>query len=144
MAVERYETRVTEDVLVFEFVSIGPKGEILKRVIYQHVEDDLYNLAFGDATSDGFINDEIVTNNNDTSKVLATVAMTIFDFFTAHEGTIVLVKGSTHLRTRLYRWYLTQFLTQINQDFVLFSELYGEIKRFQKNMDYPSFSITKK
>ena len=104
MNLEKYDTIVTEDVLSFSFISVGPKGHIQKLVIYQHVEGLLYNLAFGDRNGElGTINDLITSDNKDTEKVLATVASTIFDFFAVHTGTIVLAQGSSHSRTRLYR-----------------------------------------
>ena len=32
----------------YEFTSEGPRGKILKAVIYGQIEEDLFNLAFGD------------------------------------------------------------------------------------------------
>ncbi|HMR87054.1 MAG TPA: hypothetical protein PKD51_02810 [Saprospiraceae bacterium] len=102
MNIERYQTIVSADVLTFEFISFGPKGNIPKIVVYQHIERNLYNLAFGEPNGKlGFIDDLIVTNNKDTDKILVTVASTIYDFFAVHKGTLVLAKGSTHSRTRL-------------------------------------------
>lgn len=145
MEIEKYETLVTEDVLSFSFTSVGPKGHIKKLVIYQHVEGPLYNLAFGDKNGEsGTIDDLIITDNKDTDKVLATVASTIFDFFAVHSGTIVLAQGSTHSRTRLYRRYLTNFFNFIDNEFILYGELNGNIERFVKGKDYRAFLITKK
>jgi hypothetical protein len=145
MNLEKYDTLVTEDVLSFSFTSVGPKGPIQKLVIYQHVEGPLYNLAFGDRNGEfGTIDDLIISDNKDTEKVLATVASTIFDFFAVYSGTIVLAQGSTPSRTRLYRRYLTQFFAFIDQEFVLYGELDGEIERFNKGKDYRAFLISKK
>ncbi|MBK8056288.1 MAG: hypothetical protein IPK35_24210 [Saprospiraceae bacterium] len=145
MNLERYDTLVTDDVLTFSFTSVGPKGYIQKLVIYQHVEGPLYNLAFGDRNGAlGTIDDLIITDNKDTEKVLATVASTIFDFFATYSGTVVLAQGSTHSRTRLYRRYLTMFFDFIDQEFILYGELDGEIERFIKGKDYRAFFIAKK
>jgi hypothetical protein len=145
MELEKYDTLVTEDVLSFSFTSVGPKGHIQKLIVYQHVEGPLYNLAFGDRNSElGTIDDLVITDNQDTEKVLATVASTIFDFFTVYSGTIVLAQGSTHSRTRLYRRYLTQFFDFIDKEFVLYGELDGVIERFNKGKDYRAFLISKK
>lgn len=145
MNLEKYDTKVTQDALTFEFTSVGPKGEITKMVIYQHIEGNLFNLAFGDSNGGiGFIDDLIVSGNKDTEKVLATVASTIYDFFSVYSGTIVLAKGSTHSRTRLYRRYLTIFLEYIDQEFLLFGELDEEIERFEIGIDYKAFYISKK
>ncbi len=145
MNLDSYETKVTEDALTFEFTSVGPKGEIPKIVVYQHIEGNLFNLAFGDSNGAlGFIDDIIVSDNKDTEKVLATVASTIFDFFSVYNGTLVLAKGSTHSRTRLYRRYLSIFLEYIDQEFLLFGELDEEIERFKLGRDYKAFYISKK
>lgn len=145
MNLEKYDTIVTEDVLSFSFIGVGPKGHIQKLVIYQHVEGPLYNLAFGDRNGElGTINDLITSDNKDTEKVLATVASTIFDFFAVHTGTIVLAQGSSHSRTRLYRRYLTTFFDFIDKEFLLYGELDDKIERFIKGKDYRAFLITKK
>jgi hypothetical protein len=144
MIEEKYDINVSDDWLVYEFTSIGPKGEIPKVVIYQHIEGKLYNLAFGDKDGiSGNIDDLVISDNKDTEIVLATVASTIFDFFKNYQGTIVLAKGSTKSRTRLYRRHLTLFLEFIENDFILLGELNGEVERFEKNKDYTSFLITK-
>jgi hypothetical protein len=145
MNLEKYDTLVTEDLLSFSFISVGPKGKIQKLVVYQHVEGPLYNLAFGDKNSElGTIDDLVITDNQDTEKVLATVASTIFDFFAVHSGTIVIAQGSTPSRTRLYRRYLARFFEFIDQEFLLYGELDGEIERFIKGKNYRAFLISKK
>lgn len=144
MNLEKYDILASDDWLIYEFTSVGPKGSISKVVIYQHIDGQLYNLAFGDKDGvSGYIDDLIVSDNQDTEIVLATVASTLFDFFEYHNGTIVLAKGSTKSRTRLYRRYLSMLLEIIEQDFMLFGELNDEIERFQKNKEYTSFLITK-
>ena len=49
MNLERYELKVEDSLMVFEFVSDGPKGRIPKLVKFNETNlKDLYNLAFGD------------------------------------------------------------------------------------------------
>ena len=59
MRKERYDLAVTSDVMTFEFVSIGPKGEIPKIVMYSEMyARGFYNLGFGDKKlTTGFIDD---------------------------------------------------------------------------------------
>jgi hypothetical protein len=141
----KYKVIAHSDHLTFEFLSVGPKGNILKIVEYQHMHENFYNLAFGDKNASGEILDDLIkTNNGDTDIVLFTVASTLFDFFEHYEGTIVFAQGSTHSRNRLYRRYLTNFLDIINENFILFGELAGEIERFTIGKDYTSFYIQKK
>ena len=144
MSKEMYNVESGEDHLTYTFYSDGTKGRILKIVLYQPVYEDLYNLAFGDANGEGFEFDDFIrTNNQDTDKVLATVASTLYDFFDHYNGALVIAQGGTHSRTRLYRRYLTAFLETINSDFMLYGELEGELERFRKGVDYQSFLIRK-
>ena len=97
MGKDKYTVKSKSDHLTYEFVSIGPKGHITKLVVYQHMFDNFYNLAFGDQlTKNELLDDLIVSNNGDTDKILSTVASTLFDFFDHHDGTIVFAQGSTH------------------------------------------------
>ena len=117
MSKEKYTTVASKDWLSYEFISEGPKGRIKKLIIYQKLHEELYNLAFGDASGkEGDIDDMIISDNKDSEKVLATVAATIFDFFSIYKGTLVIAKGSTKSRTILYRRYLSHFLDEINKD----------------------------
>lgn len=144
MGKEKYEIKASSDHLTFEFSSEGPRGSIPKIIVYQHMYENFYNLAFGDkTTSGGILDDLIISNNGDTRKLLLTVASTLFDFFEHYEGTIVFAQGSTHSRNRLYRRYMTNFLDIINENFILFGELEGEIERFRLGIDYTSFYIKK-
>ncbi len=82
MRYSRYEY-VTEDELhYFEFRSIGRKGTIKKVVEYSEMSVKSYfNLAFGDYNDDrNEIDDEVITNNGDAQKVLATVVSTLYAF----------------------------------------------------------------
>ena len=69
------EIDVTEDFGIFDFISTGRNGDILKRVAFTKTEQDkVYNLALGDVDEDNEINDYAVTDNGDRNKVIATVA----------------------------------------------------------------------
>jgi hypothetical protein len=63
-------------------VSEGPKGKIAKLVQFGETNfKGLYNLAFGDKDLiTGEINDSVISNNNDSEKVLATVVATVYAF----------------------------------------------------------------
>lgn len=65
MKLEKYELKSGQELEVFEFVSVGPKGKITKIVQYFSTNyKDLYNLGFGDkdATTGG-IDDTVISNN---------------------------------------------------------------------------------
>ena len=79
MSNERYELREGLNAMTYEFSSIRPKGKIDKVVIYSEIDDNVYNLGFGDKNIDtGDIDDLVITDNKDSQKVLATVAFTLY------------------------------------------------------------------
>ena len=78
----RYEYATEDELNIFEFVSVGNKGKVTKIVQYTEMTiKGYYNLGFGDLDIETKeINDEIVTNNGDGQKVLATVVSTVYSF----------------------------------------------------------------
>jgi hypothetical protein len=108
MYLDRYKYSINESFSDYEFFSEGPKGSIKKIVRFTSIDKNIFNLAFGDLIeATGKINDIVVTNNNDSHKVLATVAATVHDFTIQYPKAIIFAKGSTHSRTRLYRMGIT-------------------------------------
>jgi hypothetical protein len=64
--------------------------------------NNIYNLAFGDYNeSAGTIDGRVVTNNNDSQKVLATVATTLYVFAEKYLNIWVYATGSNMATTRL-------------------------------------------
>ncbi len=75
MLLPRYELKSDASLTVFEFTSVGKKGEIPKIVQYSETNlKDFYNLGFGDKDLlTGEVDDKIISDNGDSQKVLATV-----------------------------------------------------------------------
>lgn len=124
MDLERYEIESSVDSKYFEFVSSGINGNIVKVVKYVPFpnQEGLFNLGFGDKSIEtGELDDLVVSNNGDTEKVLATVAMTVYEFFEEHPSATVYLKGSTSSRTRLYQISISKFIEQISIEF----DVYG-------------------
>jgi hypothetical protein len=146
MKYDKYYVEASRSLLKFEFYSEGPKGKIKKQVVFKPFENnpDVFNLGFGDVDATGEINDTSITNNQDSQKVLATIALTVFKFYEKHPNCYVFATGSTKTRTRLYRIGLTNNLEEIRNDF----EIYGFIQKswepFEKGCDYEAFLIKKK
>jgi hypothetical protein len=144
MGYETYQLEITESVMIFEFISEGPKGAIKKRIHYQKTSiEDTYNLAFGDVdveTND--FDDKVVTNNNDAEKVLATVAKSVYAFIEEYPNARIYAKGSTSTRTRLYRIGISNNLEEINEQFDVYGLLDGVgWSRFKKNNNYSAFAM---
>jgi hypothetical protein len=143
----KYLYKTEKEFTIFEFVSDGPKGRILKIVEYSETATKgVFNLAFGDFDKKmNTINDLSITNNGDSLKVLATVASTVYAFFEKHPNAYIVATGSTNVRTRLYRMGITNNLAEIQEDFNVygFSEK-GIWDEFEIGEDYEAFLITKK
>lgn len=147
MKKSKYHYKAEENFEFFEFYSEGPKGIIKKVVEYQRtIDENVYNLAFGDFDEQTKrINDITVTNNGDSLKVLATVASTVYAFTEKYPKASIIATGSTSARTRLYRMGITNNLDEISEDFAIFG--YNEDEQwveFEIGEDYEAFLITKK
>jgi hypothetical protein len=142
---EKYKVTISNSFLDYEFYSVGPRGRILKRVEYKKVWGSVsdYNLSFGDVDKDDEIDDLVVTDNRDSKKILATVAFTVTIFMNKYPNKLVLVKGSTEARTRLYRIGISNNLEEI-RDFLDIYGLNNGWKPFIKNCDYKAFMVTTK
>ncbi len=147
MKYTRYEYQTEDELHYFEFTSIGPKWNIKKIVEYTKVSvDDIYNLAFGDYNeqTDRF-NDKIVTNNGDSTKILATVVSTDYAFTGRYPVVWVFATGSTEVRTRLYRMGIGNNLEELKEDFYVYGMKMDEsFEEFIIGEDYLGFLVTRK
>jgi hypothetical protein len=147
MNIDKYPVIVGETYMVFEFVSEGTKGSILKLIIYSETHlHNFYNLGFGDKDeATGQIDDEVVTNNGDSEKVLATVASSLYTFTDKFPDAMVFATGSTKARTRLYRIGISNNIKEIMEDFEVFGLVgEGEWQSFQKEVDFGAFLVKRK
>jgi len=147
MDIDRYEIESSIGSKYFEFISSRINGNIVKVVKYVPFpnQEGIFNLGFGDKNIDsGELDDLVVSNNGDTDKVLATVAMTLYEFFEEHPLATVYLKGSTPGRTRLYQISISKFIEQISIEFDVYGELENEFERFNRNISYKGFLIQKR
>jgi hypothetical protein len=118
---------VASDPYLYHFYSEGPQGRIKKAVIYARIEDNLFNLAFGDWNEESRrINDSNRSNNRDRDKVLATVAYTALDFANRFPDVQIFAEGTTSARTRLYQMGIANNLMDINKFFEIEGFINGE------------------
>jgi hypothetical protein len=129
--------------LLFEFNSVGPKGIIKKQVEFEAFPHNptVFNIGFGDVDKNGKINDLVITGNEDSQKVLATVALTVFKFLKKYPLFYVYVTGSTKARSRLYRMGITNNLEEILFAFDVFALFNNNWERFEKGKNYDEFLI---
>lgn len=105
----------------------------------------LYNLAFGDKDLEtGEIDDEIISNNGDSEKVLSTVVATVYAFTDKYPDAWIYATGSTKTRTRLYRMGISKFLNDATHDFEILGELKEDWGNFKIGTEYEGFLIRRK
>jgi hypothetical protein len=146
MKLPRYEYVTESEAELFKFTSEGIKGNIKKLVVYsQMLQKDIYNLAFGDYDEEtNSINDTVITNNNDSQKVLATVASTLYVFTEKHPNVWVYAAGSNAARTRLYRIGIATNLEEIVEDFEVYGLSGDTWQEFKKGNEYEAFLVKRK
>lgn len=150
MKYEKYELVLTaQDGSGYKFTSIGPKGEIQIAVQFTDTNDpNLANLGFGNLLPNGEIDDEAKNANLDRDKILATVSNAVFQFTTAYPNKLIVFRGSTESRNRLYRMAISANLEELDELY----DIYGWQKRnaavrmmkFKKNYSYYAFAVKRK
>ena len=129
----------------YEFYSDGPKGIIRKAINFKRsnvAAKKVFNLSFGDwDEKTGRISDNIVTNNKDRDKVLATVAGAVLDFMIDYPDEIIFATGSTRSRTRLYQMSLTRILPEVKDFFTIKGFIDGKWEIFRKGRNYEAFTL---
>ena len=90
------------------------------------------------------IDDTIISNNEDSEKVLATVVATLYAFTDKYPDAWIYAVGSTKSRTRLYRMGITKYLSEVYEDFDMLGEWNDNWEAFQKDVEYESFLVRRK
>jgi hypothetical protein len=83
----------------------------------------------------GEVSDLIITDNNDSLKVLSTVAFTVLQFTDKYPNAWVLATGSTKARTRLYRMGIANNYEDIVKEFYVFGLFQDEWSEFRKGTE---------
>jgi hypothetical protein len=145
---ESYELKRTKDSLQYKFDSEGPKGRITKAVRFQHIPElgrEVYNLAFGDYDeATDRIDDKIVSHNGDRERILYTIADAVIDFFKQRPLGIILIRGTSKPRVRLYQIKIANFWTEIKTHYDVLGNYQGRWVPFEKGVNYEEFVVFKK
>jgi hypothetical protein len=146
MKLPRYELKAEKSLMVYEFISEGPKGQIPKLIKFSETTlKGFYNLAFGDKDSEtGDIDDTVISNNGDSEQVLASVVSAVYVFTEFQNDAWVYATGSTKSRTRLYRMEISKYFDEVKQDFYIFGLREGEWEEFEKEKYYSAFLVKRK
>lgn len=115
----------------YEFVSIGPKGQIKKRIEFTPLKKrNYYNIGFGDVLQNGQVSDTVYSNNQDIVKVLSTVIEVIKDFLKQHPSAKVFLTGSTADRTNFYVRILKRYYEDFSKYFIITALVQDENKNY--------------
>jgi hypothetical protein len=140
----KYEFKRTNE-LHFDFISVGKKGEIHKRVTFIEMQYGFFNMGLGDVNPvTGELDYHSVTDNGDRNNVLATVSEIIDAFFELYPSHTIYFKGTSKSRTRLYQMAINHYYDEISVRFYILGELDDKMTRFIRNTNYKSFLILKK
>ncbi|HWK05802.1 MAG TPA: hypothetical protein VNS58_19310 [Puia sp.] len=145
MKYPRYPVEASDDLYMYDFYSEGLRGRIKKTIIYSRIEENLFNLGFGDWNEElKDLDDSSRSNNGDRDKVLATVAFTALDFTDKFPDARIFVEGSTSARTRLYQMGIGDNLLEINEKFEVKGFINDQWEVFQRGRNYEAFLIKRK
>lgn len=145
MHLERYAVVLNSQHTVYDFLSEGPRGIIKKRVLYEEIGENIFNLGFGDWDENTRkLDDSVRSNNNDRDKILATVAATVIDFMCYHPNAIIFARGFTPSRTRLYQIGIHANFGEISKLFDIAGFREGKWEPFRKGRNYEMFSLEEK
>lgn len=84
------------------------------------------------------------TDNQDREKVLATVVSTAFVFIKRYPNAKIIVRGSSDVRTRLYRMIINKYFDELSETFDIQGYFNKKWLPFVKNIDYQAFLISRK
>jgi hypothetical protein len=139
--------KVNPDFSVLDFISVGHKGNIPKRITFAPTYwPNMYNLAFGDITEDDDIDDQKISDNGDRNKILSTVLRAVELYTEKYPDRWIYFAGSTAHRTRLYRMAVSLHLEELSKTFDIFAEIEGkdDLVRFEKGLNISAFVVKRK
>ncbi len=143
MELPRYITQTGRSRKVYEFISEGPRGNIIKRVYFQETTRDNYvSLLMGDFSYEtGETDFYNISNNGDRDKVLATIVDIIYNYFELYPTHVITFTAANDARTRLYQMAINTYFHELSLDFHIYGELNKATEPFTKNINYSAFYI---
>lgn len=144
MVIESYDLIAPDDEPTrFFFVSEGIKGAVVKAVFITPIGNGTWNLGFCDYY-DGRYDDTAVTNNNDVSKVLGTVAKAALAFSEKYPERTLVIRPVDDRRKRLYNVVFTRRQAEIESLFDVYAKRKNRWQHFAPGFDYDGFMLIRK
>lgn len=127
----------------FAFQSEGVKGKIVKIVQFSLVNDGKWNLGFGDWNK-GTVDDHVLTNNQDTMKVIRTIAKIVLDFFTEYPQITLVIEPVDEKRKRFYNLIFQRHYDDMKSQFNIIGLIEKRAEIYSPQKFYDSFEIFRK
>jgi hypothetical protein len=128
---------------VYFFISDGEQGKLPMVVMFEHVEANSYNLAFG-VWEDGEMNDKSLTGNKDVYKVISTVAATVYEFVQINPRAKIEISGVDKKRQVFYNRIFQRYFHEIELSFDVTGFIKGLEKAYDPDYYFDKFVIQRK
>ena len=129
-----------DDKYVFTFVSVGKNGKIIKAIIFQNIEPMVFNLVLADYNPISHLFDDFsVSNNNDISKVMATVFKAIVFFLNSQPQASIYVEGNTQQKNILYNRIFKNYYSIISAKYNVKGQNEFDVEEYIVGKNYKSF-----
>jgi hypothetical protein len=143
MNIEKYNITFL-DSFNYQFFSQGKNGIIEKRIAFRPINvQNYYRLSFGDYF-DGYIEEDIRTNNQDVDLVIGTVAWCVIYFTHSVNKPCVKFSGLTEARTRLFTIWINRHIEELSKYLNVYGYNSGRCEKFCPNKQYVAFLLTPK
>ncbi|MDR0294910.1 MAG: hypothetical protein LBH91_01790 [Prevotellaceae bacterium] len=140
MNIDKYDI-FTDSLVDYYFFSEGPNGKIKKQVCFRKSGlENYYQLSFGDVIK-GNIQEDVVSDNKDTDKVLATIMWIIIKFLQQSSFFHIRFTGLTKARNRLFNKWIEQNYNEITQYIYIYGYKRDKWEKFYPNRYYEAFLI---
>lgn len=144
MIKDSYDIKYSPDKLTYVFQSEGNMGTIWKGIVFTQIEDNIWNLAFGDIV-DNDINDSVVSNNYDFVKLFGTIAKAVYLFSAQYPQRMIYIEPYDDKRKRLYNHIFRRNYKDIGIIFHIRGILSTKIEEdYSPEIIYDYFRLTRK
>ena len=126
------------------FVSEGENKRIVKMVVFTPLGKKLWNLGFGDLQYNGYIDDSVVSNNDDLIKVISTVAKITYEFSEKYPLRRIQIKPVDEKRKRLYNHVFRRHYATINANFDIIGTYESKKETYSPKKNYDTFELNRK
>ncbi|MFN0050013.1 MAG: DUF6934 family protein [Cytophagales bacterium] len=133
---------IKNEEFVYSFVSVGKNGEIIKVIIFQKIEPLVFNLVLSDFDPyTQLLLDNVVSNNNDIAKIMATVVQAVVLFLNSNINGTVYLEANSIQKNLLYNRIFTSYYIQMNENYLIRGQIGEKVEDYQIGKIYNSFYI---